>query len=212
MSKPTTGKQLTTLDLRKELKHLYQPSAKEAAIVDVPAMNFLMVDGTGNPNTAQEYQDALSALYSLAFSLKFMIKKEMSIDYPVMALEGLWWVPDMRGFSVDDKDSWLWTMMIMQPDIVTQALFTKALVQVEQKKPTPGLEKIRLERFHEGLSAQILHFGPYAAEKPTVDKLHAFIQEHGYALSGTHHEIYLGDPRKSALEKLRTVIRQPMKP
>jgi hypothetical protein len=135
----------------------------------------------------------------------------MSIDYPVMALEGLWWVPDMRKFSLDNKDNWLWTMMIMQPDIVTQELFAKALAQAEQKKPAPGLAKIRLEPFHEGLSAQILHIGPYAAEKPTIEKLYAFIKEHGYALSGKHHEIYLGDPRRTAPEKLRTVIRQPVK-
>ena len=212
MHKTTANKpELKVLDLKKDLKHLYNPSTKGVVLVDVPEMQFLMIDGMGDPNTAQEYSDAVSALYSMAYTLKFLIRKELGIDYPVMPLEGLWWVEDMRAFSVDKKNDWLWTMMIMQPDIVTLEHFQEALKQVEQKKPYPGLSKIRLERFAEGLAAQIMHIGPYATEKPTVEKIHTFIQEQSYSLSGKHHEIYLGDPRKAAPEKLKTVVRQPCK-
>ena len=216
MSKPATVSErnaVTQLDLRKQFKSLYNPSAKEVAIVDIPAMQFLMVDGTGNPNTAQEYKDAVEALYGVAFTLKFLIKKEKAVDYPVMALEGLWWTPDMREFSIDNKDSWLWTMMMTQPEVVTKELFEQVLEQVEKKKPSPALAKMRLEGFHEGLSAQIMHIGPFSAEGPTIAKLHAFIKEHGYTFNGTeqkHHEIYMSDPRRAAPEKLRIVIRQPM--
>ncbi|HZS77834.1 MAG TPA: GyrI-like domain-containing protein [Ktedonobacteraceae bacterium] len=212
MHKTTANKpELKVLDLKKDLKHLYNPSTKGVVLVDVPEMQFLMIDGMGDPNTAQKYSDAVSALYSMAYTLKFLIRKELGIDYPVMPLEGLWWVEDMRAFSVDKKNDWLWTMMIMQPDIVTLEHFQEALKQVEQKKPSPALSKIRLERFSEGLAAQIMHIGLYAAEKPTIEKVHSFIKEQGYNLSGKHHEIYLGDPRKSAPEKLKTVIRQPCK-
>jgi hypothetical protein len=212
MHKTTANKpELKVLDLKKDLKHLYNPSTKGVVLVDVPEMQFLMIDGMGDPNTAQEYSDAVSALYSMAYTLKFLIRKELGIDYPVMPLEGLWWVEDMRAFSVDKKNDWLWTMMIMQPDIVTLEHFQEALKQVEQKKSYPGLSKIRLERFAEGLAAQIMHIGPYATEKPTVEKIHTFIQEQSYSLSGKHHEIYLGDPRKAAPEKLKTVVRQPCK-
>ncbi len=210
--KPTdTDKESTTvtkIDLKKELKHLYNASAQKAEIVDVPEMNFLMVDGAGDPNTSQEYVDAIQALYTMSYTLKFMVKKEKAIDYGVMPLEGLWWVDDMSKFSVDDKDAWKWTAMIMQPEYVTKELFGKALEQVQKKKNLPAVPKIRFEAFDEGLSAQVMHIGPYSAEGPTVERLHAFIKENGYQLRGKHHEIYLSDPRRSAPEKLKTVVRQ----
>jgi hypothetical protein len=200
------------IDLKKELRHLYNPSAREVVVVDVPPMNFLMIDGRGDPNTAQEYQDAIEPLYAVSYTLKFMIKKSgTAIDYAVMPLEGLWWTDDMSQFSVENKDIWQWTAMVMQPEYVTKDLFTEALTQVEKKKNPPALSKIRFESFHEGLSAQVMHIGPYAAEGPTVEKLHDFIKENGYELSGKHHEIYLTDPRKSAPDKMRTVIRQPVR-
>ncbi|MEM2955525.1 MAG: GyrI-like domain-containing protein [Nitrososphaerales archaeon] len=199
------------IDLKKELKHLYNPSAKEVVIVDVPRMNFLMIDGVGDPNKAQEFKDAVEALYSVSYALKFMIKKEKkAIDYSVMPLEGLWWVDDMSKFSIEDKDAWKWTVMIMQPEFVTKDLFKKALEQVGKKKNLLALSKMRFEDFHEGLSAQIMHIGPYSAEGPTIKKLHNFIKEKGYELRGRHHEIYLGDPRKSAPERMKTIIRQPI--
>ncbi len=202
---------MQTLDLKKQLKPFLSPSADRPQIVDVPEMQFLMIDGRGYPGTSQEYKDALSALYSLAYGIKFTLKKgPAAIDYPVMASEGLWWVEDMSLFSMERKDEWQWTMMIMQPDVVTQELFDRMLSETMKKKPLPGLERLRLERFHEGLCAQIMHIGPYSAEGPNIQKLHHFIADNGYRLCGRHHEIDLGDPNRSAPEKLRTIVRQPM--
>jgi hypothetical protein len=198
------------IDLKKTLKRFYEPSAKAFSIVDVPAMNFIMIDGHGDPNTSQEYSEAIQALYTSAYTLKFMIKKELGVDYPVMASEGLWWADDMRAFSAGNKDDWKWTMMIMQPGIVTQQLFSQAISEAMKKKGQSALTKLRLDNFHEGMSAQIMYFGAYADEGPTISRLHQFIQDNGYERAGKHHEIYLGDPRRSAPEKLRTVIRQPM--
>ncbi len=203
---------MSTLDLKRDLKHLYNPSAKAFAIVDVPPMNFLMIDGQGDPNTAQEYRDAVETLYTVAYALKFAARKEHGIDFPVMPLEGLWWADDMAHFSPDAKGDWRWTMMIMQPDQVTDAWVTAVVEKTQTRKALPALPKLRFERFHEGPSAQILYFGPYSAEGPTIAKLHEFIAEAGYERTGKHHEIYLGDPRRTAPEKLKTVVRQPMKP
>jgi hypothetical protein len=203
--------EITKIDLRKEFKQLYSSSAKEVVLVEVPDMTFLMVDGSGDPNTSQEYQDALNTLYSVSYTLKFLIKKEMSIDYPVMALEGLWWTDNILEFSADNKDIWKWTAMIMQPASVTAERVSRVCEELKHKKDLPALPKLRFEHFHEGLSAQIMHIGPYAAEKPTIDKIHAYIKEHGYTFNGKHHEIYLGDPRRAAPEKLKTVVRQPVK-
>ncbi len=204
------------IDFKKELKHLYNPSAKEVVFVDVPEMNFLMIDGMGDPNTSQEYQDAIEALYSVSYTLKFMIKKgETSIDYVVMPLEGLWWTDDMTQFTTDNKDVWKWTSMIMQPEFVTKDLFDDAVEEVKKKKKNLlALPKICFENFHEGLSAQVMHIGPYSAEGSTIEKLHNFIKENGYEFDGLiqkHHEIYLNDPRRVAPEKMKTVIRQPVK-
>jgi hypothetical protein len=204
-------KEVTKIDLRKELKQLYNPPVKEVVLVEVPDMNFLMVDGSGNPNTAQEYKDALNALFNVSYTLKFLIKKEMSIDYSVMTIEGLWWTNNMLEFSMDNKDIWQWTSMMMQSSCVTAELVMRVSEELKQKKDLPALSKLRFERFHEGLSAQIMHIGPYAAEKPTIEKLHTYIQAHGYEFNGKHHEIYLSDPRRAAPEKLKTVVRQPVK-
>ncbi len=202
---------MTKIDFKKELKHLYNPSTKKIEIVDVPIMNFLMVNGSGDPNTAQEYKDAVEALFAVSYALKFMVKREKGVDYGVLPLEGLWWTDDMTQFSTENKDIWKWTSMIMQPEYVTEDLVSKALEQVEKKKNPPALSKIRFENFHEGLSAQIMHIGPYSAEAPTIEKLQNFIRENGYELRGKHHEVYLSDPRRSTPEKLKTIIRQPMK-
>jgi len=201
---------MQTLDLKKNLKPLYQPSARDFSLISIPPMNFLMIDGSGNPNTAPEYAEAVNALYSVAYTLKFKIKKELAIDYPVMPLEGLWWMDDMRLFTAATKDEWKWTMMILQPDPITPALVAAAAAEAARKKDLPALPRLRLERYDEGRAAQILYFGPYADEGPTIQRLHAFIHIQGGELHGKHHEIYLGDPRRTAPEKLRTVIRQPM--
>jgi len=202
------------IDLKKELKYLYKPSAKEVSIVDVPPMNYLMIDGKGDPNTAEEAKEAIEALYPLAYAIKFIIRKELEIDYGVMPLEGLWWTEDMTEFSVENKDIWEWTYMIMQPEFITKDLFNRALLQVEKKKNPVALSKMRFETLHEGVSAQIMHIGPFSDEGPTIDKLHNFIWENNYKFDGLkekHHEIYLSDPRKTAPEKMKTIIRQPMR-
>jgi hypothetical protein len=199
------------VDFKKELKHLYNPSKKEIATVDVPKMNFLMVDGMGDPNTAKEYQDAMEALYNVAYTLKFRLKGEGVIDYTVMPLEGLWWVPGVDFSQVKDKNSWHWTSMIMKPDKVTKKDFNRAVKQVEEKKDLPYLSKVRFESYKEGLSAQIMYIGPFADEEPTIREIHKYIEESGHKRSGKHHEIYLSDPRRTKPENFRIVIRQPMK-
>jgi hypothetical protein len=199
------------IDLKKELKHLYKPSKAKFAVVDVPEMNFLMIDGHGDPNTVPEYQQVMDALYSVAYTIKFALKENPETDdYVVPPLEGLWWVQDMAEFSLDDKDAWDWTMMIMQPAWVTPEIVAAAKEEAAAKKDLPALPNIRFEPYHEGLSVQIMYVGPYADEGPTIARLHDFAREQGYALRGKHHEIYLSDPRRTAPEKLKTVIRQPI--
>jgi hypothetical protein len=197
------------IDFKKELKRLYQPSAKEVVEVDVPTMNFLMIDGEGDPNTSESYADAVEALFTVSYAIKFAIKKgSLEIDYGVMPLEGLWWADDMSGFSTSDKSSWKWTMMIMQPDFVTDEIVNSAVTTVANKKKPRAISKIRFESFTEGRCAQILHIGPFTEEGPTVEKVHDFIDSKGFQ-TGKHHEIYLSDIRKADPAKWKTIIRQP---
>jgi len=199
------------LDFKKELKHLYHASAKEATEVDVPAMNFLMVDGEGDPNTSQAYAEAIEALFAVSYTLKFMVKKgELAIDYGVMPLEGLWWADDMTAFSPDDKSNWKWTAMIMQPSFVTADLVEHALAEVKKKKNPAAILKVRFASWTEGECAQIMHIGPFSEEGPTIEKLHRFIDAGNRLLTGKHHEIYLSDIRKADPKKWKTIIRQPM--
>ena len=201
---------MDNFDLKKELKNLYNPSAKEVSIVDVPAMNFLVIDGEGAP-TSPQYSAAIEALFSVAYTLKFMVKKSKGIDYSVMPLESLWWADDMSKFIADRKDEWKWTAMIMQPKYVTSDDFNLTVEQVKKKKNPAALPKVRFESFKEGPSAQIMYVGPFSAEESTILKMHAHIQNSGHMLSGKHHEIYLNNPATTAPEKLKTIIRQPMK-
>ena len=174
-------------------------------------MNFLMIDGSGDPNTSQSFQDAIEALYAVSYKLKFMVKKgPLEIDYKVMPLEGLWWAADMQAFTTSRKDDWLWTLMIMQPDIIQESMVKDALIEVEIKKKPTALPKLRFEPYEEGPSAQILYIGPYAEEGPTIERLHAFITEKGFKPNGKHHEIYLSDFRRVDPSKNKTIIRQPM--
>lgn len=207
---------MAKIDLKKENKELYNPSKKEPSIVEVPQMNFLMIDGQGDPNTSKEYQDAMETLFPVSYKTKFISKKEKSQDYVVMPLEGLWWVENMEDFSIEDKSSWNWTAMIRQPDFITKSIINNAIEEVKEKKNPAALSKIRFESLLEGLSAQIMHIGPYSEEGPTVEKLHNFIHEKGYEFDGSvpgekHHEIYLSDIRRTKPERLKTIIRQPMK-
>ncbi len=197
-------------DFKKELKHLYGPSKKEFSVVDVPPMNFLMIDGHGDPNDNPDFQEGMEALYGVAYTIKFALKPQ-GIEYVVPPSEGLWWMEDMSEFSLETKDRWQWTLMIMQPDEVTQEIVAAAQGELARKKDPPALSKLRYERYHEGLSVQIMYLGAYADEGPTIARMHEFIRENGYDFNGKHHEIYLGDPRRTAPEKLKTVIRQPVK-
>lgn len=198
------------IDYKRELRELYAPGG-EPAIVSVPCLAYLMIDGHGDPNTAPEYTEAVEALYTVAYAAKFAVKRAPDgIDYGVMPLEGLWWTPDMSKFTTQDKSAWDWTMMIMQPDQVTTVVFEDARTKATKKKSLDAISRVRLERLTEGLAAQIRHVGPYDAEGPTIERLHAFITEQGYERAGKHHEIYLSDPRRAAPEKMKTILRQPV--
>jgi hypothetical protein len=201
------------IDFKKELKQLYRPSAKEFVLVDVPPMQFLMVDGHGDPNTAPAYQNALEPLYAVAYKLKFLSKRQLEKDYVVPPLEGLWWAEDVDTFTIRrDKSAWDWTMMIMQPEWITREMFEEAVSQVAKGKELPALPKLRLEAYDEGLAVQILHVGSYDDEAPTLQRMHQeFMPQNGLEPAGKHHEIYLSDPRKVAPEKLKTVLRQPVR-
>lgn len=200
---------MAPIDIRKELKSLYSPSHKAFSIVEAPPLNFLMVDGHGDPNHAPQYQQAVETLYALAYPIKFALKKQ-GYDYVVPPLEGLWWMENMAEFSLERKADWDWTMMIMQPEPVTGPLVGRIRSEVMAKKKMEALARVRLEEYAEGLAVQILYYGAYADEGPTIARLHAFAREQGYVLRGKHHEIYLGDPRRTAPDKLKTIIRQPV--
>jgi hypothetical protein len=201
----------TKVDFKRELKGLYA-AHREPELVDVPELTFLMIDGRGDPNTAIEYVQAIEALFTIAYAARFAVKRAPDgIDYSVPPLEGLWRTRNVSMFTGENKSSWEWTMMIPQPDVVTAEVFDKARLVASERKPLDAIRRVRLERFEEGLAAQVLHVGPYATETPTIRRLHAFIAEEGYERTGQHHEIYLGDPRRAAPEKLKTIIRQPVR-
>ncbi|RDE14470.1 MAG: hypothetical protein C4K49_07630 [Candidatus Thorarchaeota archaeon] len=197
------------IDLKKELKELYFPPAKAPSIVRVPKMNFLMLDGKGSPSD-EEYHQAIEVLYGVAYTLKFMLKKEGVTDFVVMPLEGLWWTEAKTGLDMSNKASWEWTALMLQPEQVTKSHVDKAIEELRRKKNPLGLSKLRFGAFDEGLAVQIMYIGPWADEKSTIEMLHAFADEKGYRLRGKHHEIYLSDPRRTAPGKLKTVIRQPV--
>lgn len=199
------------VDFKKIMKAFWQPPVGVFSLVDVPKLQFAMIDGKGDPNTSEEYRHAIEWLYSVSYPLKFMSKKELGKDYGVAPLEGLWWAEDMSSFLTGDKHLWSWTMMIMQPDWITGEMFKAVLDKARAKLGEPP-ERLRLQFFHEGTAVQIMHIGPYSAEGPTILRLHEeFLPANGLVENGKHHEIYLGDPRKAAPEKLRTVIRQPVR-
>lgn len=178
----------------------------------MPTLRFLKIDGQGDPNTSPAYSEAVQALFALSYALKFRARKSpLEVSYGVMPLEGLWWADDMSSFTSGDRSEWQWTMMIMQPDFIDGDFIEETRIGVIAKKDLPGLERVRLESFTEGTTAQTMHVGPFAAEGPTVDRVHRFIEESGYEPVGKHHEIYLSDIRKADQTKWKTVIRQPMR-
>ena len=203
------------LDLRKQYKQLYQPSAKQVALVDVPPLQYATVDGAIEPGqapgTSPAFRQALEALYGISYTCKFASKqrRDNPIDYTVMGLEGLWWVEDGE-FDITRPGNWRWTAMILQPEHIDQAMFEEGLAQLRRKKPGPALDKLRLETLHEGLCVQVMHIGPYADEPATLERMAAYAREQGYALCGKHHEIYLGDPRRGDPARLKTVLRHPV--
>lgn len=198
------------IDYKKELKHLYMASAKQPALVEVPTLRYLRIDGAGDPNTSSAYRQAVEALFSLAYTIKFALKKgPAAVDYAVMPLEGLWWTDDMTQFSVARKNEWQWTLMIMQPALVTEPLVEACRAELARKKDLPALSRVEFAAFEEGKAAQILHIGPFTEEGPTIAKLHRYIEAQGLKLAGKHHEIYLSDIRRAAPDKWKTIIRQP---
>ncbi|MCX5890063.1 MAG: GyrI-like domain-containing protein [Deltaproteobacteria bacterium] len=200
---------MSKLDLKKEYKPLYTASAKEAVLVLAPPIKFLMLNGSGDPNLNPEFQAGIEALYTASYTLKFMLKQAQGLDYMVPPLEGLWWML-LADFDPDRRDDWRWTLMIPQPEPVSRKVLDLAVTAAQKKKPLPALERLRLEIYDEGQAAQILHVGPYGEEAASIERLHAFIKEKGYHFCGKHHEIYLSDPRRTAPEKLKTILRQPI--
>ena len=189
---------------------LYRGRPGHPELVDVPPATFLMIDGQGDPNTSERYASVIQALYSAAYTLKFALKKATGRDERVAPLEGLWWGAESEGFAESSKDRWSWTMMIRLPEGVPAPVIDEALAGAAAKKPELPIGRLRVERFTEGRAAQVMHIGPYAAEQPTIAALHEFIAAQGFRLTGKHHEIYLGDPRRAAPGKLKTLIRQPV--
>ncbi len=200
------------IDFKVLHKELFSPKQGKFVDVVVPPLNYLKIDGQGDPNIAPEYVTAIEALYSVSYTLKFASKIELGRDYVVPPLEGLWWADDMSAFVAGRKDDWKWTMMIMVPDWITQADVAKAIAKVKAKNSSIRVDDVRFEVFDEGLSVQTLHIGSYAAEENTLRELHdVYMPEHGYVFNGHHHEIYLSDPRKTQEAKLKTILRQPVK-
>ena len=198
------------VDFKKSLDS-YQARHREFRVLDVPSLQYLMVDGHGDPNTAPEYADAIAALYPVAYKIKFASKQELERDYVVPPLEALWWAEDMEVFtSARDKSQWSWTAMIMVPDWITSGMFDDGVAAAAKKRPT-SLDRVRLERLDEGRCVQTLHIGSYDDEAEALAELHDdFIPSAGFKLTGRHHEVYLGDARKVAPAKLRTILRQPV--
>jgi len=200
---------MAKIDYKKEYKALYT-APNEPALVDVPSLSYLMIDGQGDPNTAPLYSESVGTLYKLAYAIRFLMRDDYNLDFGVMPLEGLWWVEDLGQFTYADKSNWFWTMLILQPEAVTAEVVEAAREKVAKKHNPPLLGQVRLGKLEEGRSAQVMHHGPYADEKPSVDRLHAFIEAQGLTPHLKHHEIYLKDPNRSAPEKLLTILRQPV--
>lgn len=201
------------IDFKKQLKALYGPTKSMGFhVVEVPTTRFLMIDGHGDPNVVAAYRQAVETLYGVAYALKFASRTQLGRDYTVPPLEGLWWAADLASFAAREKDKWDWTMMIMVPDWIGPAMIASTIETVRKKKQPPALDLLRVEALEEGRAVQVLHIGSYDDEGPVLARMHEdYIPDNGWVPTGKHHEIYLGDPRKTAPEKLRTILRQPIK-
>jgi hypothetical protein len=198
------------IDFKKTLKPLYSPPGDAFVTIEVPKMQFVKVDGEGDPNTAPAYRSAVIWLYSVSYAMKFAAKATLGKDYVVPPLEGLWWADDPKSFVTREKDLWRWTMMIMVPDFITLDMFDGAAAKA-RKKLGDAPPSLRLESYEEGTSLQILHRGSYDDEGPILARLHdEEMPRRGAAFNGPHHEIYLSDPRKTDAAKLKTILRQPV--
>jgi hypothetical protein len=199
------------IDFKKSLDS-YKAKHHQFRILDIPKRQYLMIDGHGDPNTSKEFQDAIQALYPVAYKLKFASKQQLGKDYVVMPLEGLWWAENMATFtSARDKSQWDFTLMIMQPDWITREMFDAAIKKVSEKDPPANLAEVRFETLDEGKCVQTLHIGSFDDEAAVLKQMHEeFIPQQGLKLAKKHHEIYLSDFRKVAPEKLRTILRQPV--
>ena len=208
---------METFDYKKQLKEFYSPSKATPAIVDVPAFPFILVDGTGDPNTSTRFRQAVQALFPVSYELKFTIKKQREIDYKVMPLTGYWSLVDPSKGAMD-RDNWAWTLGIQQPDFVTADAFAKAVEAVRPKKSGDSeaaamLDQLRFEKVTDGLCGQILHIGPFDAEQASFAVLDEFVDKSGFAYAAHgHKEIYLSDFRKTAPEKLKTILRKKVRP
>jgi hypothetical protein len=198
-------------DFKKSLD-AYQAKRGQIRMVDVPDLQYLMVDGHGDPNTSPAFAAAVEALYPVAYTLKFASKRELGRDYVVMPLEGQWWARDMDSFTAArDKSRWDWTLMIMQPDWIDRGMFATAVEQVRAKGGPERLDDLRLEALSEGRCVQTLHIGTFDDEADVLARMHdEFIPGNGLRMVGKHHEIYLSDLRRVAPEKQRTILRQPV--
>ena len=194
-------------------KVLYSSSSRDFTMVEVPELHYLAIDGHGDPNTSVEYAEALEALYPVAYTLKFESKKALGRDFVVGPLEGLWRAEDMTAFTRREKDAWDWTMMISQPDWITEDMVASAIATVKAKKGIQAVDRLRLATLHEGIAVQILHIGSYDDEAPTLHRMHhEYMPAHGLTFNGDHHEVYLSDPRRTEAKKLKTILRQPVQP
>lgn len=203
---------MTRYDVKRELKQYYAPKNSEWALVDVPAQRFIAVDGRGDPNTSADYARAVEALYSVAYTIKFASKRTLGRDFVVGPLEGLWWSDRPEVFTARAKDAWQWRMLISQPDWITEDFIDEAKQAALAKKGLPTIADVRYETLHEGTSAQLLHIGPYDDEGPVLAKLHhKYLAANNLRMTGHHHEIYIGDPRRAEPAKLKTVLRQPVR-
>ena len=199
------------VDFKKTLDS-YRVRRGQFRVVDIPTMNYLMIDGHGDPNTSIEYSRALEALYPVAYKMKFASKRDLRRDYVVPPLEGLWWADDMDAFtSARDKTQWKWTMMIMVPEWIDHTMFATAVAEAGSQRTPDRLSDVRLESLTEGLCVQTLHVGSFDNEAEVLDRMHnKYLPAEGLKMAGTHHEVYFSDPRRTAPEKLRTLLRQPV--
>jgi len=201
------------VDFKKELKYLFSPSTEEPEIIKVPSFKYIMIDGEGDPNNNKEFGEKIGVLYGLSYTIKFMLKQDKKdpMDYVVLPLSALWCADDITAFAEGRKQEWKWTLMVMQPDRVTKAIYEEAKQKLIKKKNPPYIDDAYFQIYKEGQSAQLMHLGPYKDEGPNIKRLHEFFKEKGFTFNGRHHEIYLSDPRKCVPAKMKTIIRQPVK-